>query len=205
MNQREIRRLLDPIRARLRLIVSRAIVAAVRDDEGFQILQLKVLAGEVIDGVERFENYGFTSSPPEGSESLVAFVGGSRSHGVAFAVGHRGSRKKDKARGESAQYSDEGDYILLKRGRIIEVFSGGEIKVTAPVVTIDGAELVDIKSADTVTVDGASKAEIKSAGAVDIDGGTVSISGTTTIESKPFLPHKHSGVSSGSSDTGGVV
>ncbi len=189
VTQRDLRRILDPIRRKLRLLFSRAIVSAINDGGGLQVIQLKGLPGEVLDGVERFQNYGFTSWPHIGAEALVAFVGGARSHGVAFAVDDRRWRKKLAARGESAQYSDEGDYIVLKRGRIIEIFSGGEIKVTAPRVTIDGADQVEIKSVTDVT----------------LDGGTVTLVGTTTIEGKVFLPHKHSGVDPGSSNTGGVV
>lgn len=40
---------------------------------------------------------------------------------------------------------------------------------------------------------------------VSISGGTVDIFGTVTINGDPYLTHKHSGVDSGSSNTGGVV
>ncbi len=189
VNQRELRRILRPLGQKLRLLISRAIITAIRDDEGIQLIQVKCLSGEVLDGIERFQNYGVTSVPLPGAEAIVVFVGGARSHGVAIAVDDRRHRKKGMTPGESALHTDEGDYVYLKRGRILEIFSGGEIKVTAPTVTIDGATKVDIKSA----------------AAVAIEGGTVEIDGTTTIEGKVFLPHQHSGVDPGSSNTGGVV
>jgi phage baseplate assembly protein V len=189
VNQRELRRILRPLGQKLRLLISRAIITAIRDDEGIQLIQVKGLPDEVLDGIERFQNYGFTSVPLPGAEAIVVFVGGARSHGVAIAVDDRRHRKKDMTPGESALHTDEGDYVYLKRGRIIEVFSGGEIKVNAQTITIDGATQVDIKSA----------------AAVVIEGGTVEIAGTTTIEGKVFLPHQHSGVDPGSSNTGGVV
>lgn len=196
LTQRDLRRWLDPIRRKLRLIVNRAIVSAVLDGQGFQVLQLKGLPGEVLDGVERFQNYGFTSVPLTGSEAIVVFVGGSRSHGVAIAVDDRRYRKKNLQPGESAQYSDEGDSIHLKRGKIIAVTSGGEINVTAPKVKLNGAT--------EVTIDGGT-VKLKSSGEVTIDGGTVKLIGTTTIENKLFLAHTHSGVETGAGVTGGVV
>ncbi len=41
-------------------------------------------------------------------------------------------------------------------------------------------------------------------GNVNISAGSVNIGGSTTIDGKPFLPHTHSGVMSGPSNTGGV-
>ena len=196
LTQRNLRRILEPIRNKIRLIVSRAIVTVVSDDQGLQVLQLKGLPGEVLDGIERFQNYGFTSVPPIGSEAIVTFIGGSRSHGVAIAVDDRRHRKKNGQPGESAHYSDEGDYILFKRGRIIEVFSGGEVNVTAPKVKLNGAT--------EVTIDGGA-VKIKSSGEVTVDGGTVKLIGTTTIETRLFLAHTHSGVEAGAGVSGPVV
>ena len=196
LTQRDLRRWLDPIRRKIRLIVNRAIVTAVLDDQGFQVLQLKGLPREVLDKIERFQNYGFTSVPLIGSEAIVTFIGGSRSHGVAIAVDDRRHRKKNLQPGESAQYSDEGDSIHLKRGKIIAVTSGGEIDVTAPKVKISGAT--------EVTVDGG-VIKLTATGEVTVDGGTVKVIGTTTIENRPFLLHTHSGVETGAGVSGPVV
>ena len=189
VNQRQLRRLLDPLRNRLRLLVTKAIVTMVRDDEGRQILQLKGLDGQPLDKVERFQEYGSSSVPLPGAEAIVLSVLGAESHGVAIAVDDRRYRPRNLQPGEKVVYTDEGDEVRFKRGKIIAVTSGGKVKVTAPEVVIDGA----------------TKVEIKSAGAVTIDGGTVILTGTTTIEGKAFLPHQHSGVETGAGNTGGVV
>lgn len=196
LTQRNLRRILEPIRRKLRLIVSRAIVTVVSDDQGFQVIQLKGLPGEVLDGIERFQNYGFTSVPLPGAESIIVFVGGSRSHGVAIAVDDRRHRKKNLQPGESAMYSDEGDSIHLRRGKIIAVTSGGEVQVTAPKIKLNGAT--------EVTADGAA-VKLTASGEVTIDGGTVKLIGTTTIESRLFLAHTHSGVETGAGVSGPVV
>ena len=204
VNQRELRRLLDPIRRKLRLIFSRSIVVVVRDDEGLQILQVKGLPGEVLDGIERFQNYGFTSVPLVGAEAILGFIGGARSHGVGVAVDDRRHRKKGMAFGEVAVHTDEGDSIHFKRGKIIAVTSGTEVDVNAPTIKLTGPTKIKL--------DGGA-VELYGTGAVTIDGLTVTITGsstveivgTTTIEGKVFLDHKHTDVQSGSSDTGGVA
>jgi len=44
--------------------------------------------------------------------------------------------------GEVALYTDEGDYVKLARGKIVEVQSGTELRVTAPLVTINATNKV---------------------------------------------------------------
>jgi len=203
LTQRELRRWLDPIRRKIRLIVNRAIVSAVRDDQGFQVLQLKGLPREILDGVERFQNYGFTSVPLKGSEAIVAFLGGSRSHGVAIAVDDRRHRKKDLQPGESAQYSDEGDSITLKRGNLIEIKGSGKIDINAPDVKIIGTTKFTIQSFQGLFV-GTSFDMIGNA--ITFQGlKSIKFIGTTTIEGRKFLEHTHSGVQTGAGVTGPVV
>lgn len=196
MTMRELRRVLDPIRNKIRLMVSRSVLTRILDTAGIQVIQIKGLPGEALDGIERFQNYGFTSVPLSGSESIIVFVGGSRSHGVAIANDDRRHRKKNLQPGESAQYSDEGDFIHLKRGRIIKVSSGGEVEVSAPKVKLTGVIEVDISAAAV---------KLKATGPVTIDGGTVILIGTTTIEGRLFLAHTHSGVQTGAGVTGPVI
>jgi len=84
-------------------------------------LQMRLYAGEVKDGLEHFEPYGFTSSPLAGAEGIVAFLGGDRSHGVVLVAADRRYRVQTLQDGEVAIYTDEGDKIHLKRGRIIDI------------------------------------------------------------------------------------
>ncbi|MFL1501159.1 phage baseplate assembly protein V [Pseudomonas sp. O64] len=86
-----------------------------------QALQMRLLAGEVKDNLEHFEPYGYTSCPHEGAEGITAFLGGDRSHGVVLVVADRRYRIQGMEAGEVAIYTDEGDKIHFKRGRIIDV------------------------------------------------------------------------------------
>jgi phage baseplate assembly protein V len=86
-----------------------------------QTLQVRLTAGEIKDGAEHFEPYGITSHPLAGAEVLTAFLGGDRSHAVVLVASDRRYRIKELAPGEVAIYTDEGDKIHFKRGRIIDI------------------------------------------------------------------------------------
>ena len=128
---RAIQVVMAPTVRRVRLMVSRAVVEAVNDALKCQGLQVSLLAGEVKDGVEHFQEYGFTSHAPAGSEGVGLFVSGDRGHGIVVAVGDRRVRLKNLAQGEVAVYTDEGDKIHLKRGRIIEINGGTRVDIVA--------------------------------------------------------------------------
>jgi phage baseplate assembly protein V len=106
---------------RVMLTVARAVVSLVDDTTKLQSLQLKLLRREIRENVERFQNYGFTGKPHAGAEAVVVFVGGNRDHGLCIAVDDRRYRVKGLEDGEVAIYTDEGDTIVLKRNRVIEV------------------------------------------------------------------------------------
>lgn len=77
------------------------------------------LSGESVSG-EMMQHYGFSSAPLPGAELLAIPVGGNSAHTVVIATEDGRYRVMVKD-GEVALYSDEGDYIHMKRGRLIEV------------------------------------------------------------------------------------
>lgn len=109
-----LRRSMQPLKDRVMLLVGRAVIAAVKDGNGIQQVQVSVLAGESMDKVERFQNWGFTGNPPAGAEAVVVSIGGNRDNMVVVALDHRSKRKKNLAPGESAMYDDQGNFIHLK-------------------------------------------------------------------------------------------
>lgn len=144
------------LRQRIAALVARAIVRVVDDATLLQSLQVTIQADEVREFVERFGQYGLTSVPHPGAEAVVLSVGGLRGHLLCLAVEDRRYRKKDLAPGEVALYSDEGDYVLFKRGRIVEVRAGTELRIDTPLAHFLGDVEVDgsITAAVQVTADG---------------------------------------------------
>jgi phage baseplate assembly protein V len=117
----DFQRLIAPVVQRVRLMVSRAVVRLVDSSRRVQVLQAGLLAGETRDNLECFEHYGFTSNPLPGMEAAVMFIGGDRSSGVVVAVGDRQFRLRGLEPGEVALYTDEGDSLVFKRGRTVEL------------------------------------------------------------------------------------
>lgn len=118
---RDVQKLIAPLQRRLRLLADRAIVTMVNDSLQRQNLQLKVLADEGADDVERFQNYGHSSVPPEGSEAVVLGLGGARAGMVAIVVEHKGFRPKDLAPGDNCLYHLEGHRIILRKDGVVEI------------------------------------------------------------------------------------
>jgi phage gp45-like len=133
-----IRRAVAPIQRRIMLAVGRAVILASRDAEGIQTVKVSLLAGELRDRVERFQEYGFTSVPLDGCEAVAVFVGGDRGHGLIVATDDRRHRKAGLQPGEVAIYTDEGDTVHIKRGGTIEITASTKVLITAPEAEITG-------------------------------------------------------------------
>ena len=105
----------------LKSMLARGTVVLAAAGKKMQTLQVRLTAGELKDGAEHFEPYGFTSHPLGGAEVLTAFLGGDRSHAVVLVAADRRYRIQAMESGEVAVYTDEGSKVHLKRGRIIDI------------------------------------------------------------------------------------
>lgn len=125
-----------PYARRIRLAAARAVVRLVDDAIALQLLQVDLLAGETRDGVERFQEYGFTCHPHAGAEAVAVSLGGNRAHTLIIAVDDRRYRVKNLAAGEVCLYTDEDQggphRIHLKRGREIHLIAGASSIVMTP-------------------------------------------------------------------------
>lgn len=126
-------------------LLVRGTVVMVNAAKKLQTLQLRITAGEIKDGAEHFEPYGFTSNPLAGAEALTFFLGGDRSHAVVLVVADRRYRIQQLKPGEVAIYTDEGDRIHLKRGRVIDIETetlnikaGTAVNIDTPTLTQSG-------------------------------------------------------------------
>ncbi|MHC4712003.1 MAG: phage baseplate assembly protein domain-containing protein [Planctomycetota bacterium] len=117
-------------------MVSRVLLEAVTETD-LQVVRISALADEVLDDVERVQNYGFTSHPLAGAEGVAVFVAGNRSHGIVLALDDRRYRLK-LAPGEVALYDDKSQAIKLKSDGIeidtpfaVTVTAGGDATINA--------------------------------------------------------------------------
>lgn len=157
-------------------MMARGTVVLAAAGKMMQTLQVRLTAGELKDGAEHFEPYGFTSNPLAGAEVLTMFLGGDRSHAVVLVAADRRYRIKALAPGEVAIYTDEGDKVHFKRGKIIDIETG----------------TLNIKATTSVNFD---TPVINQTGQIISDGDQVA-GGISQIE------HIHSGVLPGSGNSG---
>ena len=143
-----LHRLLNPIRNRLRQLVSRAVIRLIDDAGEFQRAQVDAFEGETLDKVEMMGWWGLASSPPVGTEGVIVSAGGVRSHSIVISLANRQFRMKGLASGEVALHDDQGQvfHLMRDRTRIVSPFaveiSAPDVKVTAQTATIDSAHTV---------------------------------------------------------------
>lgn len=126
---RIVNRMTAGLRGRVRGMIRRAAIGTLNVTGKLQTLQVKSTADDVDDAVELFEQYGFTSGPPAGSEGLVLRVGGERAHSVAIAFGNRSTRPAGIEQGEVAVYHQGGAHVTMRNDGSIEVFPAPGQKV----------------------------------------------------------------------------
>ncbi|HHC6515878.1 TPA: phage baseplate assembly protein V [Vibrio parahaemolyticus] len=138
---RYVDKALAPIRRRVVGMVSRALVTGVIEDLQRQNLQVKIHSDESCDNIERFQNYGFSSHPTQGTEAILAALGGNVGNLVALAV----EDKKVRPQGEV------GDVFLYHlEGHNIRLTKDGKIIVTATDVIFEAANSLTIISPETL-------------------------------------------------------
>lgn len=190
-----VRRLLAAFHRRLVLLASRAVVLQSTDSGALQRLQVRALAGEALDGVERLGEYGFASRPLPGATGLLVCLGGNRDHPVMVGTEDTRHRLRDLEPGEVALYTDEGDLIVLRRGRTIEIVAGGEVAIQAPEVTLSG----NLTVAGSISTEGsiAAAGSISTDGSVSAAGDVADALGSMLEMRTTYNTHTHSGGGSG--------
>lgn len=99
------------------LMIARGIISNVNEDEKCQLVQVSLRSDEVRDDVERFQEYGFTSSPPNDSEVLTVSIGGNRAHTIAICAQDRTSRPTGMDEGDVALFTTAGILAYLDRSK----------------------------------------------------------------------------------------
>ena len=193
--------------ALLRGLLGRGVVESVDDSPMMRTIQAEFLPGDVREGLEHFEPYGFTSRVKKGAEAIGAFFNGDRSHGVVLVTADRRFRLHVEE-GEVAVFDDQGQKVVLKRdgilvetpknltatvgGNAVATVSGtttlksGDVTIDAPSVHITGTLAVDghISGTGGLAVSGGSGAAVTGSitATGDIQAGSISLQGHTHTE-----------------------
>ena len=182
VSHRGLRAALAPIGRAIAMMAARSVVKLVDDTKGRQTLQAEILDGELRDGVERVQEYGFTSHPFADADAIILSLSGTREKAIAIAVDDRRYRLKLQE-GEVALFDDLGNAVKLLRDKV-HVVGVQEVRVEAPSVKVEST---------TVTID---------ASTLTVNANTT-FNGSVTANGKRIDDtHKHSGVSTGSGTSG---
>lgn len=104
----------------IRGLLGRGVVQSVDETPKMRTVQGEFLLGDVREGLEHFEPYGFTSRVKAGAEMLAGFLNGDRSHGVVIVTADRRYRLHVEE-GEVSIFDDIGQKVHLSRSGIAVV------------------------------------------------------------------------------------
>lgn len=136
-----IMKLLDPIKRMVLMTIGRGVILAIDDSKKMQLAQAVFLSAEVKDGMEYFQNFGFTSVPLPGAEALALFLGGQRDHGVIISVADRRFRINSLGPGQVAIYD--------AFGTVIKLDAAGKVSVEANIVELGKGALEKVLNGET--------------------------------------------------------
>lgn len=170
-------------------MIARAVVRRLVDSGGRQTAQVEVTKGELIDGMERMQNYGMSSFPPvAGTDCLVAFLGGNREQGMIVVAENRTYRFKNLEEGEVVISDDLGNVIHLMRDQVL-VKAVTKLRAEAPEVEVIATTKVTIQGGPST---------------IQLDAAGVAITSPSLRHNNVNVgaTHTHSGVMVGSGSTG---
>lgn len=116
-----INREVSEFKHKAQLSIARAVLLNLNNSQKRQLAQVGLLAEEEHDDVERFEAYGFTGNPFPGAEGIALSIGGDRDNAVIVAMDNKEHRPTSLEEGEACVYTDEGQHLTARRGKLLEV------------------------------------------------------------------------------------
>lgn len=99
--------------SRLTSMIVKGLVKAIDDSTQVQLVKVATRPNEIIDGMERIQNYGLSSNPPENGEAVVVFVNSNSENGVVIACDSASDRPTGNDVGDVLLYSTHGQSIKL--------------------------------------------------------------------------------------------
>ncbi|RQZ25137.1 phage baseplate assembly protein V [Burkholderia sp. Bp9017] len=186
----EVRKQIDRALAGVRQAY-RAVISFCASDTPVQLAQVDGLAAETTPDIELFQHYGFTSNPPEGSMAVVIPLGGKTSHGVIVATEHESYRIQGLKPGEIAIYTDEGDSIIFRRGRIIDIVTETLNIAASKEVNMDTPRVNMTKQLNVQEqITGQGGMAVSGGNGVEVDG-SMKVSQDVEAGGKSLVHHKH--------------
>lgn len=143
--------LINELKRKILLAVGIGILRIIDDTKKIQKCQISLMDNETHSGVDRYQEYGFSSVPLPGAQAVAVSIAGSRDNSIIIATEDGRYRPLNLNAGEVVIYNQFGDKIIIKQNRTIEI--------TAPNVIINGnlqvtGNILDNSGSNTRTVAG---------------------------------------------------
>jgi phage gp45-like len=139
-------------------MIGRAVLLAVDDSGKTQRCRIKLNGEELIDGIERIQEYGLETNPPieDTSEVVVESIGGIRDLAFITKMQARGLRLTKVATGEVMLWSKFGQTITLKTDGSVEIktASGKVVTVQCATMTVTASTKVTLAAPAVELSDG---------------------------------------------------
>jgi phage baseplate assembly protein V len=132
--------------------VARAVLTLIEDAHALQLLQAQSDMGDVWNGIQRFQEYGFTSVPLPGAEAIIVCLHGLRSNGVAIATDDRRYRIQNLPGGAVAIYDAAGTTWVLNNDGTATVTAPVKIHYVTPRLEVTGDIIDQVGSGNAHTV-----------------------------------------------------
>lgn len=156
----------------------RGVLGSIKRAPQVQLVDGEGLSGEALKAMELFQNFGFTSAPPAGTQIVLLPLGGRTSAAVIVASEHGAYRFVLGADGEAAVYNQWGDFVHLRADRTMHVVSEARVLIETADVTINASDSVTINT-PALTVNGAT-VEVNASAGVALNTPTVAASEAIT-------------------------
>ena len=123
---------------RLQNLLAYGQTTAAMDDAGATpLLQAQFGDLQVLSGLQLLAQFGFSSSPPVGTNLAALFAGGDKSRGVILGTVNPGARRRMLVTGETTIYDVWGNEVHLSQAAAT-VKHSTQVIVTCPNTTIQG-------------------------------------------------------------------
>lgn len=119
----DIKKIVQPLQRRIMLMIARGIIKSVKGQQA----QVELLEGEIRDGVDFVQQFGFASRPKPGAEAVVVFVGGNRDHGVVLGTNDPRGRPSLEP-GEAAMWTAD-VVVKIKADKTVEITGASKMKI----------------------------------------------------------------------------
>lgn len=144
--RRALRDTIAPLGRKLRRLIKRSLLRRVSYNGQMRLLQILGEGGQVLDGIEHLEPFGFTSHPLSGAEPIALALNGNGSHTIVILVNDQRYRLVLEE-GEAAIYNHHGDKVHIKKDRSISVQAALKVELETPLVHCTG----DLTAAGKIT------------------------------------------------------